>query len=321
MLQSVGSEPFSVLCALCDPKKPVEMKYDELIATLTSNYTTPDIIFRERYNFYAATKDVNESVNQWYAKVKKLAMSCKFTAYDKIVWDKFVVGFAHHDKIFERLCEEKADLKVCDVLNKALTLETKFKGNNGHTVNFVKNRHRNKNHSGQAKGNDSNNNNTTNNTSSGNTCNSDQSKGKAACKHCGWTNHNSPLCKFKDHTCNSCGKKGHLANICRNKIDKNNNFSKSNFKKSNIVDHINSNNFDNNSFQQRSQSSGASLSMYMVNSEHASDTSVNGVSFQAKCDTGSPVSLMSIDVFDGYFDRNLLRPCSETFSDCINYLD
>lgn len=301
LLKSIGSEPYSLVRSLCDPKKPAEKTYKQLIELLDAHYTPPSIIFRERLNFYAAIKDRSESVTSWFARVKKLAMSCKFEALEEIVRDKFVTGLATHEKIFDRLCEETAKLTSTDALKKAMVLETKFKAND-QTVNFIKKTGKfSKGNKGQS------------NTSKGQGSSNGAGDAKTACSHCGWRNHASASCRFKDNTCNICGKRGHMANICRNKSDKKSNSNTYTKTVGNIFPYETNDNF----FSYSNHSDGASYSMYMIKGTHSSDASglniaINGISQRGKCDTGSPCSLMSIDLFDRHYDRGLLTPCSGT---------
>lgn len=37
------------------------------------------------------------------------------------------------------------------------------------------------------------------------------------CSHCGWRNHKSIDCRYKQNKCNFCKKIGHLASVCRGK--------------------------------------------------------------------------------------------------------
>lgn len=78
LLKSIGASAYSLLRALCDPKLPNEKSYSELCTLLEAHFMPPVIIFRERLNFYTATKNVDETVSNWYARVKSLALKCKF---------------------------------------------------------------------------------------------------------------------------------------------------------------------------------------------------------------------------------------------------
>lgn len=42
------------------------------------HYTLPTLLLRERKTFHMSTKSENETVASWYARVKQLALNCKF---------------------------------------------------------------------------------------------------------------------------------------------------------------------------------------------------------------------------------------------------
>lgn len=139
LLKSIGNEAYSLVRTLCDPKLPTEKTYVELCDILEQHYMPPVIIFRERHNFYAATKESDESVTNWYARVKHLALKCKFKNLDEAVRDRFIVGLSIEEKIFEKLCEEDQNLSLADALRKALVHETKLKSKAAsHEVNFIR---------------------------------------------------------------------------------------------------------------------------------------------------------------------------------------
>lgn len=300
LLKSICAECYSLLHAVCHPIVPVKKTYKELCQLLETHYSPPVIVFRERLNFYLATKNSSESVTAWYARVKMLAVKCKFAHLDDSVRDKFACGMASEEKIFDKLCEEDESLTLADALKKALIQETKINAKSAYgtqataEVNFV--RH------GSSNG--------------------TKGKGqpKKKCKHCGWTNHEAATCKFKQATCNSCSKVGHLASICRSKDKKKNNSVNS------IGISTNGNNFTNNSsnFSHFSPTFSSEFDdkygIYHITAGQASRSfgltvDINGKQFDTKCDTGAPCCLMSGSTFDKFFDRELLKPSRQPFFD------
>ncbi|XP_055307251.1 uncharacterized protein LOC129571479 [Sitodiplosis mosellana] len=209
LLKLIGAEAYQILHCLFSPKLPSKEKYNDLCALMKAHYTPPVIVFNERRNFYAAKMGADERVASWFARVKRLSLDCKFVAGDleRIVLDKFVVELP--SKIFEKLCEEDETLTLQTALKKAMMKETKIQQsqNSSVDVNFIKARGK------QSSSNGNNNNNRKKSYGNG--------KSKKPCGHCGWKNHTSSSCKYKDSECHSCGRTGHLANICKQK-DKNN---------------------------------------------------------------------------------------------------
>lgn len=213
LLKSIGTVPYKILHSLCSPASPVSKSFDELCSILETQYIPPIIIFQQRKIFHSATRKSDESVADWFARLKLLCLDCKFGEHlDAFMLDKFVLGLP--DKIFQKICEEDEKFKLHDAFKKALILETKFSMNHVSSdtnVNFVK-RQRGKWKDNDSHSNSSNYSNSNNNNKSG--------KNKKACSHCGWKNHVSDTCKFKNSKCHACGKIGHLASICRSKGSK-----------------------------------------------------------------------------------------------------
>ena len=124
MLKSIGAVPYRVLHSLCSPKSPVRKTYKELCEILDVQYTPPTIIFSERRRFHSSCKQESESEAAWYARVKTLALNCKFGAnLDAFVLNQFIMGLPNF--IFKRLCEEDESLTIQMALRKAMIMETK----------------------------------------------------------------------------------------------------------------------------------------------------------------------------------------------------
>lgn len=177
----------------CAPKTPDAKKYDELYAILKQQFTPLVITFRE---FHNATKSDAQTIAEWYAQIKTLAMECAFGDHlEAFLVDEFVIGLT--GKIFEKLYEEDEKLTLENAYKIALRAEVKYMIQGRSEVNFVRNK---------SQG----------NSSSRGSAEDNKSK-RSKCKHCGWTNHTSEKCKFKDASCNKCKKTGHLASICQSK--------------------------------------------------------------------------------------------------------
>lgn len=177
---------------------------------MENQYAPHVIIFSERKKFHAASKRDDETVVNWYARVKRLAIHCKFGAnLEPFCVDKFVCGMS--GKLFERLCEEDEKITLAEALKKALLAETRIIMRKAITVddeievNFVRRRDQPR---SKSKSNGS----------------SATGKPKKPCKRCGWRNHATESCRFKDSKCHSCVVKGHLASVCNKNKSKNINF-------------------------------------------------------------------------------------------------
>ncbi|XP_036342908.1 uncharacterized protein K02A2.6-like, partial [Rhagoletis pomonella] len=300
LLKSIGAAPYAVLHSLCSPESPVSKTFKALCEMLHTYYTPPMIIFRERKLFYSAKKEDSETVSEWYARTKKLALNCKFgTNLEAFLLDRFIMGLP--DKIFEKLCEEDEKLKLDEALRKALIMEMKLsnKSEDNTSVNYI-----NKSKAGNKKmqNSKSSSNNSKSHKNNNSNKNKQQNKGNT-CKHCGWRNHQSNECRYKESRCNICKKVGHLASTCR---DKNKSV---NYVSDNINQNNNNENSNNQNFCIYSISSGNSAAYYYLS------VKLDGRQMKVACDSGSPCSLISITLFEKLNKNVSLTKCSLPYVD------
>lgn len=268
----------------------------------------PVIVFRERINFYNASKNSDETVNNWYARVKSLALKRKFSNLDEAVRDKFITGMASDERLFEKFCEMDEKLTAAASLNKALIHEVKLKGKlMSNDVNLI-----------QGRGNNY------NNKHKPNRANGNQHK-KETCKHCGWK-HKSATCKFKDAICDQCGRKGHLKLMCRAKEK---NLSTNFVNLNHPISQVQKSNADITTFVNTGtqvapmDDEGASRYLSIFNISDGSKSSdtfdltvcIDNIRFDVECDTGSPISLMPLVFFNKHFDRLSLRSSNDGYND------
>lgn len=293
LLKSIGSAAYELLRSLCDPVQPIKKDYDDLIKILDEHYTPPIIIYHERKIFHDATRNENESVSMWYARIKKLAFQCKFGAeLEVMVKDKFITQLP--EKVFIRICEENEKLTLQEALKKALMFETKFAVRNESTdsdVNFMRSSHHN-----HRKPSNNNNNKS-----------SDKKPHGKKCTRCGWKTHDASTCKFKDATCHTCSKIGHLSSVCR---------SKENNKKINFInsdsDFLNSicdGNFTNFfvNFSLNSVSEDESRELYRLPVEF------KGIKMTLTCDTGAPRTFVSRTFYEKHLSHFSIKECMNPY--------
>ena len=103
LITAIGPEVYKTLRDLCDPVLPQNKTYSELCDILRKQYSPRISIFKERKEFYDLSQAENESVSQWYARVKKGAVHCEFGAeLEGRLKDKFVTGMKA-GKILDRV--------------------------------------------------------------------------------------------------------------------------------------------------------------------------------------------------------------------------
>ncbi|KAJ8930010.1 hypothetical protein NQ314_017247 [Rhamnusium bicolor] len=115
-------ETYKTLKNLCDPAKPKDKSYEQLIGLLSTQFKARVSVYRRRIQFDSLRQGA-ETVNQWFVKVKNAAARL-FSGEMLVerVKDKFVVGM-RPGPILDRLCEEETTKSVRDLLEIALNKE------------------------------------------------------------------------------------------------------------------------------------------------------------------------------------------------------
>lgn len=109
LITTSNSEVYKILRDVCHPVLPKDKTFDELIELLNKQYVVKTSVFRERFNFYNAKQMKDESIANWFARIKKLSVDCKFgDRFDEILLDRFISGL-RASPILDRLCEEDED--------------------------------------------------------------------------------------------------------------------------------------------------------------------------------------------------------------------
>ncbi|KAJ8909890.1 hypothetical protein NQ315_008913 [Exocentrus adspersus] len=116
LITSISEEAYKTLKNLCDPVKPYEKSYADIVKLLDNQFKTKISIFRRRVTFDLLRQGA-ESINEWFVKVKKVAADCEFgMSLTERVKDKFVVGLKP-GRVLDRLCEEKPSRELQELLD------------------------------------------------------------------------------------------------------------------------------------------------------------------------------------------------------------
>lgn len=214
LLSHMDTEVYKTLRDLCFPEAPNTKKYEDIVTLLKTHYSPQINVYRERIEFYRAIQMSDESSAEWYARLKRLAINCKFTSIDAILADRFISGMKH-GPILDRLVEESTTKSISELLQIAKSKETSFSSSheNGTTIQAISTSN-----SNVARGqthqwrNDRKPSNSNDRKQDGRQNKQTQKNG---CKHCG-KGHQGP-CKYANYKCNVCNIKGHLQSVCRKK--------------------------------------------------------------------------------------------------------
>lgn len=126
LLTLIDEEVYRTLKNLCDPVLPKTKSYGELIQLLETQYKVRVSVFRKRILFNNLRQG-EESISEWYVKVKQLAAPCKFgESLNDRVKDKFVTGLKS-GSILDRLCEESETKALPDLYEIAVSKESVLK--------------------------------------------------------------------------------------------------------------------------------------------------------------------------------------------------
>lgn len=95
LINHLCSKTYKLLRDLCTPDQPKDKTYAELCKLLSTHFTPPVVVHKERRQFFRAKRHENghESVNEWIVRLKNLAANCKFGAeFQGNLTNKFIDG-------------------------------------------------------------------------------------------------------------------------------------------------------------------------------------------------------------------------------------
>lgn len=134
LISCVCEETYDIMRSLCYPIKPNQKSYDDLIQLLNSLYNVNTengaTIFRKRYEFYHVKQNVDETILEWFDRVKLMANDCRFgDRYSSIVADRFYTGLYSLD-IVEKICQQHGAFKLWQLVEMALEYEKEDQNQN-----------------------------------------------------------------------------------------------------------------------------------------------------------------------------------------------
>ncbi|XP_058448641.1 uncharacterized protein LOC131428612 [Malaya genurostris] len=198
LINHLCSKTYKLLRDLCTPDQPKDRSYAELCKLLSTHFTPPVVVHKERRCFFRAKRHENghEAVNEWIVRIKNLATNCKFgdTLQHNLV-NKFIDGL--EGKPFERICEEGGDL----TLEKAQELALRYEVDTTEApLNFVKRNNLNQSGANRYKSNAD--------------AEKRNDRSNIKCFACAKMGHYKKDCRFKDYVCRKCNQKGHVQSAC-----------------------------------------------------------------------------------------------------------
>ena len=203
LLSACGPATFKTIESVVDAETLKDIKYADLVKTLSEHYDPVPSSIVQRYKFYNRSREEGESIADFVASLREIAKYCDYNdTLNMMLRDRLVCG-VNHQGIQKRLLSEK-DLSYEKALEIALLIEAAEKDVKHFmkptaTVMYQK--------------------------KAGNRYPSEQTSthkvptGNPQCHRCLGYNHPPQSCPFKLAECNKCHKKGHIARACKTKQD------------------------------------------------------------------------------------------------------
>ena len=184
LLSVCGPATYRLIRNLVSPKKPMELKIEDLITIVQKHHDPKPSMIVQRFRFNGRNRRTGESVAAYVAELRQLAEHCRYaTTPNDMLRDRLVCGvedsriqrrlLAEPELTFEKAFEiamasESAEKNVKDLQSPVPVNKLKTHG----TQN--------------------------------------------PCYRCG-EKHKAADCRFKTAECRKCGKKGHIARVCKSK--------------------------------------------------------------------------------------------------------
>ena len=92
-LTVVGSRNYALIKSLTAPTLPQEKFYEDLKSVVLAHFRPKPLLITERFRFYQRNQAVGESVHDFLADLRRLAITCEFKDFlDQALRDHFVCG-------------------------------------------------------------------------------------------------------------------------------------------------------------------------------------------------------------------------------------
>ncbi|XP_076298593.1 uncharacterized protein LOC143217833 [Lasioglossum baleicum] len=227
LLTKVGARTYKLIRNLCSPAKPSTKSYTELVKLISDHLCPKPSEAMERCNFHEAKQTSTETVADFVARLKALALHCNFKDLNTTLRDQLICGLHDHDA--KALLFKKNELSFDQAYKIAISHESAEK-NATHTdkmkqrqsnseVNALKvmgssrgsrsrypprreeksrTFHPNKQRGGDER-----------------KFQKEDNRGETKCYCCGKPNHFARECVHRFKSCNKCQRRGHLDVVCR----------------------------------------------------------------------------------------------------------
>lgn len=124
LITALQGEVYATLSDLCFPDAPHTKNFKQICAILSNHYTKKKSTFYERLQFYDVRQERDESLVDWFARIKKIAVNCQFgTHLEHQLKNKLVLGLKKGE-VFNKLMQEDPEKKsLRELMDLAVTKE------------------------------------------------------------------------------------------------------------------------------------------------------------------------------------------------------
>ena len=186
ILTLMGNKMYALLRNIVSPRRPRYLSFEEIVDNLVKHLDPKPIVIAEHFKFHKAEQQESESIQDFLARLKKLAETCEFGGYcEEAIRDGFVCGLK--ERTIQRKLLAVANLTLQSAVEKACAAELTEK----ETIAL---------HGGGVE---------------------EANKVRVTfpeCFCCGKNNHSSDTCFFRNSKCHGCKKVGHIVKKCPVKV-------------------------------------------------------------------------------------------------------
>lgn len=226
LLSNLAESTYKLVRDLALPSQVGTLEYDIVVKLLDGHFKTKKCTFAERYKFHSATQHPGEGLAEWSARVRGLATHCGFVAthINEQLRDRFVLGMEpgpERDKLFTtELAELTLDksLEIAEGIRSARmgAQEARRFMDAESSMQVMKMEV-----AGSSR-------------AIGGRWSGAHQRGPAAsappapsprqdaarCSACGFLGHQAATCRFVRYKCKKCGIQGHLKRVCTKRLDR-----------------------------------------------------------------------------------------------------
>ena len=189
LLSTIGAPTYSLLSDLVAPDPPGEKSLAEIVEALCRHFEPKGTVIAERFHFRKRDQAMGESMADFDAALRKLAIHCNFAdTLEDTLRDRFVCGLCS-EAMQRRLLLEKG-LSYRKAMDVALAMEAAERETKAlkpaSTIHKFASQ-------------------------------DSRRKERSSCYRCGRSNHGPADCRFREADCRNCGKKGHIVPVCRSR--------------------------------------------------------------------------------------------------------